>query len=171
MKERPIIFDEHSVRSILVGTKTQTRRVLKESARPNYGQPADRLWVRESWGSSHMQYMPNLSCWYYADGEPPFATGPAWRKRSPIHMPRWASRITLEITDVRVQRVQDISDEDAKSEGVTLPENTVTHYEGMWRDAFWWRWDRLNAERGYPWQSNPWVWAITFQVMQQEEKQ
>lgn len=131
----------------------------------------DRLWVREAWGSSHTQYLPGLHCWYYADGEPPFATGPAWRKRSPIHMPRWASRITLQVMNVRVERLQSISDADAKAEGVKLFERTTTHYAGMWRDAFAERWDALNAKRGYTWKMNPWVWAITFQVMQQEEKQ
>ena len=79
-------------------------------------------------------------------------------------MPRWASRTTLEVTDVRVQRVQEISVQDVKAEGV------------WWQDILWPNhnarskfiprfrklWDRINAKRGFPWDANPWVWALTF---------
>ena len=90
-------------------------------------------------------------------------------------MPRWASRLTLTITDVRVQRLQDISEEDARAEGsypefeIDLatffsgrdfqPENSSTHYLG-----FKHLWDRLNAKRGYGWDTNPEVVALTFTV-------
>jgi len=89
------------------------------------------------------------------------------RWRSPIHMPRWASRLTLEITDVRVQRLQDISEADAKDEGVTA--GVCTHpdcspgscADSRYRPAFLLGWDRLNGKRA-PWSSNPWVYALTF---------
>lgn len=83
---------------------------------------------------------------------------------SPVHMPRWTSRITLEITDVRVQRVQEISEEDAIAEGIqlnTLGPPATRGYYGP-RNHFKHLWDSINAKRGYSWESNPWVWAVTF---------
>jgi len=75
-------------------------------------------------------------------------------------MPRWASRITLEVTDVRVQRVQEISEEDANAEGMV---GSPLHGKFWYRENFAGLWDTINAKRGHPWASNPWVWAITFQ--------
>ena len=90
-------------------------------------------------------------------------------------MPRWASRITLEITDVRVERVQDITDEDCYAEG--LPEDEPSafqdaemakvaglHVPERSAERHWFRvgWDRLNARRGFGWDANPWVWVLTF---------
>jgi len=84
-----------------------------------------------------------------------------WYKRPSIFMPRWASRITLEITGIRVERVQDISEADAQAEGVS---GIATHtpYPRQFRDSFEALWDSINAKRGYPWSSNPWVWVIEF---------
>lgn len=86
----------------------------------------------------------------------------SWRPS--IFMPRWASRITLEITDVRVERLQSISEEDAAAEGVdpmvVLPGDVVSHVAG-----FGMLWDSINHKRA-PWDSNPWVWAISFKVAQ-----
>lgn len=83
---------------------------------------------------------------------------PRWRPG--IHMPRWASRLTLHVTDVRVQRLQDISEDDAQAEG--CPCQSDDDLCGM-EAAGWFRdlWDSLNAERA-PWSSNPWVVAVTF---------
>ena len=91
-----------------------------------------------------------------------------------IHMPRWASRIMLEVAGVRVEQVQDISGSDAKAEGVTpIPFSNGT-VEGIWEPgygadgqdsytpAFKTLWDSINAKRGYGWESNPCVWVITF---------
>ncbi|WDA11435.1 hypothetical protein [Paracoccus marcusii] len=89
---------------------------------------------------------------------------PRWRPS--IHMPRWASRLTLTVTDVRVQRLWDISEKDAKAEGVPPPPEGIapewSHYDS-YVDVFADVWDSLNAERA-PWGSNPWVVALSFTV-------
>src|SRR5690349_14568974 len=132
MKERPILFSAPMVRAIVDGSETQTRRVVKPQLPPcygilgggtqwadpitgkrvrcPYGQPGDRLWVRETWTTRKgLDQVPpreiskSQSIGYIAD----IADAP-WegRIRPSIHMPRWASRITLEITGVRVERLQ-----------------------------------------------------------------
>jgi hypothetical protein len=162
MNERPILFSGEMVRAILEGRKTQTRRVIKPQLRINYkcpyGQPGDRLWVRETWQcfkpNTEEIINPNTvnirALAYRATNE--------WRGkwRPSIHMPRWASRITLEITAVRVERLQDIGEVDAMREGDPTCENT--HID--WFRALW---DSINAKRGYSWESNPWVWVVEFQ--------
>jgi len=178
IKERPILFSGPMVRAILDGRKTMTRRVIKYPAvtvehdriiagrfiDPKtgcvdgqfdviacpYGQPGDRLWVRETYNSC------GGKPFYRADGE----LHPDWKWRPSIFMPRWASRITLEITAVRVERLKDITIEDAQAEGVT-----PLGVEGdgrRWRAAFRELWDSLNAKRGHGWGANPWVWVISF---------
>ena len=143
MKERPILFSGPMVRAILDGRKTMTRRIVKQQAdnggycqsldpdkgvwlvhnggsiRCPYGQPGDRLWVRETWSawtggmtSCGEERAPQIE--YKATSQ---SEGP-WRPS--IFMPRWASRILLEITDVRVERLNDISEEDAIAEGFDL---------------------------------------------------
>jgi len=98
--------------------------------------------------------------------------GPFGRWRSPRFMPKWASRITLEITEVRVERVQEISEGDARAEGVSWPEGAQESNIRKWgseqtaRMRFADLWDSINAKRGYSWESNPWVWVITFRRMQ-----
>lgn len=94
--------------------------------------------------------------------------------RSPMFMPRWASRITLEVTDVRVQRLQEISEDDARAEGITPFSTRYPSYgrdqrlttgepatAAEYRASYAVRWDELNGDRA-PWVSNPWVWAISF---------
>jgi hypothetical protein len=151
-----------------------------------YGQPGDRLWCRETWGVGGARLVdPCLN--YRADGgqRPIYRiASDAWRVRnglevssaqliavldgwhSSIHMPRWASRLLLEITEVRVQRVQDISREDARAEGALPGSNPIeNHYPApMGGDVRAYRalWGTLNAK--HPWESNPWVWAISFSV-------
>lgn len=137
IKERGILFSAPMVKAILDGRKTQTRRVVKQqpdyvrdgvayvqkyadagvATRCPYGQPGDRLWVREAFCAFDIGRVH-----YRAD----FAPGDdesVWK--SPIFMPRWASRLTLEITDVRVERVQSISEADALAEGITSRPNCV----------------------------------------------
>jgi hypothetical protein len=154
-----------------------------------YGQPGDALWVRETfcahWGApppdapqsyrivtgdelppikqengDFYQPVPSdiMTIWYEAEGNKPFHM--KWKPS--IHMPRWASRITLRITDVRVERLQDISDADAQAEGVGyknpgyLPET-----KGNWIGSFAYLWNKINGPGA--WDENPWVWVISFE--------
>jgi len=104
---------------------------------------------------------------YRADGENPdiphdFLWEP-FRWKHSIHMPRWASRLTLEVVDVRVERLQEIAEGDARAEG--LSESDARWSDGFvepHRDQFARFWDSLNAKRGYGWDVNPWVWVISF---------
>jgi len=193
-KERPILFGAPMVRAILAGTKTQTRRVVKQKHLPfiarlldglldgrwnqrplPYGQTGDRLWVREAWArynitqdSCDIAY--RASCdkddsgerdGYWTEGrrkEPLIVFVPDVKWRPSIHMPRWASRITLEITAIRVERLQDISEQDAEAEGV---KNSL-HLQGgrFARDNFAHLWWSLHGDGS--WEANPWVWVIEF---------
>ncbi len=136
-----------------------------------YGQPGDRLWVRETFTaqeagccSSVPLYPPNDVVLYRAD---PMYDGMepgdfAWGWTPAIYMPRKWSRLTLEITEVRVQRLQEITDGEVASEGVDWASKRIGNDHGSpARDAFAFLWDKLNNKR-CPWSSNPWVWAITF---------
>jgi hypothetical protein len=152
-------------------------------ARCPYGVPRDRLWVRETWYPAFKRVVPHgkapgssgviFRADYGFRPDLPATYDPANGWRPSIFMPRWASRLTLEVTDVRVQRLQDISEEDAIAEGAPLMGPTLsdeqrivggdhrtqgTHPHTM---AFAVLWDTPNDERA-PWISNPWVWAITF---------
>ena len=185
-KERPILFSGPMVRAILDGRKTQTRRVARMTegghvrlgprrwhpadeaavlASP-YGQPGDRLWVRETWQHE------DGSCDDHKCGQPThiyhkatesFPESMRWKPS--IFMPRWASRLTLEVTDVRVQRVQKITEEDAKAEGVEprhAGQGEVGHPIHTYRTGFVYVWHSINAKRGFGWEKNPWVWVIEF---------
>jgi hypothetical protein len=137
-----------------------------------YGKPGDRLWVRETWGVMFPQYIADTehepTFWradYSASDERDCAL-PRWR--SSIHMPRARSRITLEITDVRVQRLQDISFRDVVAEGcapLTKPEVSIEHdVDAEARACFGELWDSINGAGS--WDANPWVWVLTFKVSQ-----
>lgn len=220
-KERPMLFSGAMVRAILAGRKTQTRRVCKSAiwidmedvpshctrygnvalpVKCPYGEPGDRLWVRESfeivrevcsyeveeydyfdWDEE--MYGPakdalKAKCprggeralvTFMADGEESVS-----RWRPSIHMPRWASRITLEIVSVRVERLQEISEGDAMAEGVeSAPAGAVDptgwkDYRGGYagkgscdaRDSYRTLWESINGAGS--WAANPWVWAVEF---------
>jgi hypothetical protein len=115
MKERPIIFSGPMVRAILEGGKTQTRRPMKSKTCP-YGSIGDRLWVKETfWECTDNNDVPR----FVANGPAPSTDRRHYKKRPSIFLPRAYSRITLEITDIRAQRLQEISEEDARAEGWT----------------------------------------------------
>ncbi len=151
-----------------------------------HGQPGDRLWVRETCRAEELDSGLD-GVRYPADGafrpiEDSLDTATQWiglnayrgQKGATvpaIHMPRWASRITLEITGVRVERLQSISESDARAEGVAIEEHHTRGYcAGAYRPpsirAFHDLWDSLNAARGHGWDVNPWVWRIEFRRME-----
>lgn len=218
MADKPILFSAPMVRALLAGTKTQTRRVIKDvPPRPEANchqrsiathaapyldaycserhtpenprgmserwcwwqvddrqclptfllkcKPGDRLYVREHWrtGGQHDHLAPRdlspewaLPIEYLADGTD-HRNG---RFRQGMHMPRWASRITLTVTDVRVQRLQDISTGDAEAEGALVPpyssEFAAVHAVPMYQAI----WEGINGPGS--WDANPWVAAYTF---------
>lgn len=198
-KKRPILFGGAMVRAILDGSKTQTRRVVKRAiiGEPHctvsdaesglalsnlwvddeemfscpYGQPGDRLWVRETFSANEL-----MECEYKADRgvKPPCGWTPS------IHMPRWASRINLEITGVRVERLNDISDANAKAEGLkyhplykewggvedhpcSRPDCPKWRWYETPKDAFKYLWESISGAGN--WSDNPWVWVIEFKVV------
>ncbi len=115
-----------------------------------YGKPGDRLWVRETWSDSMNEGNREF---YYRSGSAYEADPTAWEKhpwKPSIHMPRKASRITLEITNSRVSRLMEMTYGDYQAEGFVGP--------GEFRKT----WDELNSKRGYGWMENPWVWIIEF---------
>ena len=119
--------------------------------------PGDRLWVRES--IDRMSEQGDAEIGYMADWPGDDPRGLGWRPS--IHMPRWASRITLIVTEVRVQRLQAISRGDAMAEGCPFSNMADGPDPRDWyRDL----WNDLNAKRGYGWDTNPWVVAVSFQV-------
>jgi hypothetical protein len=128
-----------------------------------YGQPGDRLWVRETfavqpdlWAMDHgqqpMHYLADIS---------DRSTIEDYTGKPSIHMPRWASRITLEVTAVRVERLQEITEYDAIREGVTLGIDGATGRLEYSRAAFQRLWDTV-APSGSAWHVNPWVWVVSF---------
>lgn len=148
-----------------------------------YGSLGDRLWVRETWATEPQfdnRAPADIPATAHDVSRVLFAGGfvRSYHKLRPsIHMPRWASRLTLEITGVRVERLQVISEDDARAEGVKPSDacivfqaiNSATHrrapdLENTARGAYACLWDALNAKRGYGWDVNPWVWVISFKV-------
>ncbi len=196
------------VRALLAGSKTQTRRMLRNPE--SYGCPTgdcphdkqaecnaamqenalpdvrvavgDRLWVREAWRTAKVadELKPNQLCggeytpvWYEVDRDNCDAHG---RYRHARHMPKWASRLTLLVTDVRIERLQDISEADAIAEGIgrdLIPDGLIPGgntgfgfpgYSGFAtaKSAYAALWDSINGPGA--WDANPWVVAISFEV-------
>jgi hypothetical protein len=209
MKETGILFTGEEVRAILDGRKTQTRRVVKSPVSASqgklphnpmvkqngswylpteyspYGKIGDTLWVRETWGydpnDTVMETRDKSYIFYRAD-EDAFAHPWPWGWRPSTNMPRWASRIALEIVSVRVERVQSITRDDAISEGLYSFVSNLgarnsspvrfyapnSHDDGGYMnpiEAVESLWDSINSKRGYGWDVNPWVWVIEFEVV------
>lgn len=176
MKERPILFSGPMVRAILDGQKTQTRRVIKPQpnglwAAPGkttcpFGQPGDRLWVRET------HYVCSNNETIYRVDNPPVPIDIKWKPST--HMPRRTSRINLEITGIRVEKLQDITEENAIAEGLEKAYTGWRDYRSGWVkqhhlsdpvDSFRTLWDSINGRRGYGWGVNPFVWVIKFRMI------
>lgn len=146
-----------------------------------YGQPGDGLWVREAFSGEY--YLSKFSpsewisslIWYWADGNPHDGD---WTKPKPsIHMPRWASRIFLEVVSVRVERLRDISEADAMAEGIQMHRDGdfpifTTDGKDCWGSTAWssyrYLWDKINGEGAF-W-DNPWVWVIEFKRVDAHEQ-
>ena len=198
IKERPILFSAPMVRAILEGRKTVTRRIVKpvrgyedcSIRRPDkaaashsvwwhgrfesvgvmqdcpYGKPGDRLWVREAWARIGIAQAPDQEWVVYRESDNRTDYGGPWKPG--IHMLRRDSRILLEITDVRVERLQDISPDQAFAEGVngsmcqqflessptrfTCREAEIHGFSGLW--------ESINGADS--WDANPWVWVVEF---------
>lgn len=199
------------VRALLDGCKTMTRRLVKPQpphwewnlhkndrlnikwpgggwARCPYGQPGDLLWVRETFKAFNKDRVHFKADYAGTTRKENTKHGLSWKPS--IHMPRWASRLTLKITDVRVERVQDITDEDAKSEGAKfyghididkfhkegfrdpprwslVTPNTTAQCLSTPKWAFANLWNSINEKRGLGWDANPWVWVVEFEVIKQ----
>lgn len=197
VKERGMIFNDEMVRAILGGNKTQTRRIVEEkfygravaaellAKHCPYGQPGDRIWVRETYrvhgkatDVATLVYRASVrNSWTEQSHRVPaeVCNKPVSEKWTPsIHMPRWASRILLEITNVRVERLNDISECDARDEGVPpagslLPDHPGTFLTpngdfAMAKVAFQRLWESIYGEES--WSANPWVWVIEFERIQ-----
>lgn len=136
-----------------------------------YGRPGERLWVREAWayfgGDEYLYQRDQSQVMFSASWETDTrimnnAGRPVGDRkwRPSIHMPRWASRITLEITDVRVERLKDIRTEDCTAEGIEPQGNDVDT-----REAFFGLWSRINGPESY--NENPWLWVVSFRRLEQ----
>ena len=190
MKERPIIFSTPMVQAILEGRKTQTMRVIKKMPKTlpgwwkelywasvghfvkgavqhcPYGKPGDLLWVRETFC---VWSYDNNDVWYKASpissqgwhNETLKNNGKKWKPS--IHMPKKYARIWLEVTGVRVERVQEISHADAVAEGYKECEPNNYGTGSRARDWFACLWDSINGKKnGCSWAENPWVWIVEF---------
>jgi hypothetical protein len=221
MKEHPTIFSTEMVRAIREGGKTQTRRVIKHNiiaklgyiterdtyffklAEPlnqvctieikcPYGKIGDVLWVRETWNTDgdFIDYKADLRNDLVSHAFAP----PNWK--SPYHMPRHACRIFLEVTNIRVERLHDITEEDAIAEGIYKPKwyfkevcdipdkqivsDYLCYFDYEFRKDYHYEtaihsysslWNSINKKRGYEWDlTNPWVWVVEFKQLRDYEK-
>lgn len=156
------VWTESEAEEVAAAIGYAGRNPMKQRLCP-FGLTGDRLWVKEKWNAGNPVHpfcfgimfneppQEGMKVVYQADKENDSYIPPLpWR--SSVHMPRWASRLTLEITGIRVERLQNITTADIEAEGV-IP------YGGKYRDA----WDK-NHRNGPSWEDNPWVWAVDFKV-------
>lgn len=205
--EYPIIFSSESVKAILDGRKTQTRRIIKlpkepkegcgkanwdlatkpqwakdnefafidmafptdtypTMARCSYGKVGDLLWVKEGWAcAGDIRMQARGAVVYKAD----YGDTGKFKFKSPIHMPKWAARIWLEITGIKVETLQEITIEDIWAEGRSPSLSDDEDYSAGY-EWFADLWDSINAKRGFGWESNPWVWVIEFKKSAESAK-
>lgn len=203
MAEKPMPMYQWEVKAILDGRKTQTRRLVNKDIVNGFDlerdgsiymyvdqatgdsympeeicpyQIGDILWVRETWAK--------ISDWTIVDPEVGLPDGyiykadwgcgvehPRWKPS--IHMPREAARIFLEVTEVRVERLQEISGRDVLAEGADNGKSNPAmgeRWENMQRMAFQELWDSIYSKRGFGWEQNPWVWVISFKRVERQGK-
>lgn len=193
VKSHPIVFSAWSVQRILAGHKTQTRRLSNRLGPLKNVAAGDELWIKETWAHEDLSGDGERLIWradraaMWVDGsnldpfEQPFYLESNYepkRWRPSLFMPRWASRITLRVTARREERLQQISEDDAKAEGVDTFKETYPHFSdeqcltsGERADsrpygaAYAVLWDELNSGRG-PWIFNPLVTVFTFEVVE-----
>lgn len=178
MAIKPILFNTEMVRAILDGRKTCTRRIMKpqltayygtQYIKPPYG-PGDILYVRETWCAlpvNEAGHMRGHSVYYYkADGD---LRPEGWRGNwhPSIRMPKEAARIWLKVTDVRVERLQNITIEGIRKEGLEPRFNVKDKFsDGIARGRFLELWNstikKSDLDR-YGWDANPYVWVISFE--------
>ena len=175
-KIRPILMSTPMIQALLGCRKTQTRRVIKnlpmmivrlpyglsnriDFSKCPYGARGDLLWVRESFFSTHKteEYTKQYGrIEYRATANPDYISCVF---KPSIHMPKWASRITLKITDIRVEQLQDISAQDVIAEGIEpIGNSSGSSIKGMYRNL----WGTIHGADS--WDANPWVWVIEFKV-------
>jgi hypothetical protein len=185
---KPILFSTPMVKALLNGTKTQTRRVIKPQpeftpgiqmygdkwvdarfaapsvmhetlkSQPHY-RPGDLLYVREMWNGitfGNEKQGTRVEYWYKAGDKFEDSADEKWRPS--IHMPKQAARLFLRVTDVRTERLQEITNEGAKAEGM----DDIPHCQHGYLANFILFWDELNVKRRYRWDLDPWVWVYTF---------
>lgn len=196
---KPILFNTDMTRGVLTGLKTVTRRVVKpqpkEGQRIEYHEarkewiymrgwalvdgvcrmpyrPGDILYVRETWAAWSPTYGTAPEIIYKADG---YSQSHKMKWRPSIHMPREAARLFLRVTDVRVERVQDITYWDCLSEGITeedIEERGANAPDASAKWLYAKTWDstiKPAARDLYGWDANPWVWVIEFERISEEE--
>ena len=191
MRELPILMNGEMVRAILDGTKTQTRRPVTLSVGNDNRFPTgkytvmnitdpravqyapysegDTLWVRETWQDTRSPGEPQNArqIMYRADDNRSLI---GWRPS--IHMPRWAARIFLTVTSVRVERLNQVTNQDILREGIRSGSCNVCIHAGgsgcehcfSMLNPFRTLWDSIYAKRGLGWSNNPWVWVTEFKV-------
>ena len=141
-----------------------TEQTIRQVIPCKFGDRGDHLWVRETWAAPHAfdhlppRLIPSGTRFHYRASED--AGGLLWRPS--IHMPRFASRISLEITGVRVERLQDISEADCRAEGCSGGHGSIPGYgyAATPLEHYHWLWNSINGQGA--WESRPWIWAIEF---------
>ena len=188
--EKPILFKNEMVQAILAGRKTMTRRIIKPKTldrfinliwNPNENlslspyQVGDILWVKETWWADNKNWAEARTFLHKADAPFPDPWSNDFKWRSSRYMPRIAARLFLKVKDVRVERLQDITEGDARSEGIEWTDEGPLHAHYLnhnlnaslnfktSKEAFSSLWDSINKSRGFSWDSNPYVWIISFE--------
>ena len=168
---RPILFNTEMVEGILENRKLNTRRIVKPHTKPP-ARVGDILWVRETWEEWTGGYV--YKAWTSPFLQPGYYRG-CMRWRPSIHMPKEAARIFLRVTDVRVERLQDMTLDDFLNEGISIRDEAFNDPENAYmqsKEIFIHIWNStINKKQHnlYGWDANPWVWVIEFERCEKPE--